>query len=351
MPRSSAASQIGSKSGCVIERASVPRAPRTGVSGTAKARQPSSRVRVSSATVASTSEKSIWVDRHQAVGVAGDERRRPVVPAAPDARQQVDAAGPAGLHERADEERRVEELDVDAPLVAPRQPGRRRRRTGRRSSAAAAPAAARRSAAGGGRSPGGTRSKRCFGRCASGSISNAESWNPNTLLATSKNRAGGPSSAASPGSVRSTQSSGSCRWASTSMIRIGPWTVGGAVTDRQADARRVARASAATASRQPQRWGSSGLMPEAELADELVGEQRVAGVEAAHPHVAEDLLEAVALERAGAAAEVERPVDDVDGLVDHELPGGDQAHRPVGVVDARRPSRAAVRSSSASAAS
>src|SRR4051794_13081782 len=69
--------------------------------------------------------------------------------------------------------------------------------------------------------PGGIRSHRSWGRCASGSDENERSGNPNTEPAISMNRAGGPSSPASAGLVRSTQSSGSCRWASTSTIRMG----------------------------------------------------------------------------------------------------------------------------------
>ena len=55
---------------------------------------------------------------------------------------------------------------------------------------------------------------------------------------------------------------------------------------------------------QPQRSAHVGVDAEAELADELVREQGVAGVEASHAHVTEDLLQPVALERPGAAAEV-----------------------------------------------
>ena len=65
-----------------------------------------------------------------------------------------------------------------------------------------------------------------------------------------------------------------------------------------------------------------------------MGEHRVAGVEAAHPHVAEELLEPAALEGTGTTAQVERPVDDVERLVDDERTGADEADRPVRVLDA-----------------
>ena len=88
---------------------------------------------------------------------------------------------------------------------------------------------------------------------------------------------------------------------------------------------------------QPHRWASVRVDAEAELGDELVGEQRVARMEATHPHVAEELFDAVALERTGSAAQVERTVDDVVGVVDDDVAGTDDPHRPVGVVDALRP--------------
>src|SRR5205823_7547041 len=57
---------------------------------------------------------------------------------------------------------------------------------------------------------------------------------PKTDPATSMNRAGGPSASASPGSVCSTQSSGSCRWASTSMTRTPlPFSSIGGLQDRR----------------------------------------------------------------------------------------------------------------------
>src|SRR3954452_5055337 len=57
------------------------------------------------------------------------------------------------------------------------------------------------------------------------------------LLAMSMNRAGGPRASASPGSVCSTQSSGSCRWLSTSMIRMsGSRAVGARSGDLAAQA-------------------------------------------------------------------------------------------------------------------
>src|SRR5918995_1270309 len=51
-----------------------------------------------------------------------------------------------------------------------------------------------------------------------------------------------------------------------------------------------------------------GIHPEAQLADELGCEQPVAGVEAPHADVPEQLLEPVGPERAGAAGEVHRPI-------------------------------------------
>ena len=94
-----------------------------------------------------------------------------------------------------------------------------------------------------------------------------------------------------------------------------------------------------------------GVDAEAQLADELVGQHGVAGVEAAHADVAEELLEPVAPERAGAAGEVEGAVDDGEGLVDDERaasPPGATGQSAWSTPVAQSPQ---VRSSSASAAS
>ena len=127
MPRSSAASQIGSKSGWEIDRASVRppdsvrRPPPTGASGMTNARLPSARIRAISATDHSTSPRSIWV-----TGIS-----RSVCPSTVSVahrfqhcRMRCCSSGrraAAGLDERADEERRVEELHVDATRVAERE--------------------------------------------------------------------------------------------------------------------------------------------------------------------------------------------------------------------------------------
>ncbi len=60
--------------------------------------------------------------RDQPVRVPVDGVGGPPVPALADALLQIGAPRPAGLDERADEERRVEELHVDATGIAERQP-------------------------------------------------------------------------------------------------------------------------------------------------------------------------------------------------------------------------------------
>ena len=156
MPRSSAASQSGSKSGWVIERASVARPsgrpPRTGASGMRTHDCPAPRMpRHLGDRPVEVAEVDLG-DRHEPVGVAVHQVGRPLVPAAPDARRRGRGAAPGPPARTGRRERRVEELDVDAPLVAERAAGRRDRRTGRRPTAAGARAGACRSARDGRRS-------------------------------------------------------------------------------------------------------------------------------------------------------------------------------------------------------
>src|SRR5262245_8267321 len=66
-----------------------------------------------------------------------------------------------------------------------------------------------------------------------------------------------------------------------------------------------------------------GVDPEREFSDELVGEQRVGGVDQAEAGVAEELLHPVALEDPAAAGELERGVDDAPGAGDRDVLGGD----------------------------
>jgi hypothetical protein len=85
-------------------------------------------------------------------------------------------------------------------------------------------------------------------------------------------------------------------------------------------------------------WLFVGVDAEAELADEFVGEQRVGGVDAAEAGVAEELLDAAALEDAGPSGEVEGGVDDGERAGDDVVLAGNDLGRPVtSVIDATRP--------------
>ena len=125
MPRSSAADQIGSKSGWLIDRptarlpsAALPR-PRTGASGIMNARLPASRIRsISPERPVDVVEVDLG-DRDEPVGVAVDHVHRPAIPGRLHLVDQIEATESARPDDRPDQKRRVEELDVDPPLVAP----------------------------------------------------------------------------------------------------------------------------------------------------------------------------------------------------------------------------------------
>ena len=126
MPRSSAADHrrlevgMGDRTGeRLLPSGRVAPTP-TGDSLIAKPRLPSARMRVISAIDRHIVEVDLG-DRASGDRCGRHEVHRPAVPALADARQQVASARAGGLHERTDEERRVEELDVDALGVAERE--------------------------------------------------------------------------------------------------------------------------------------------------------------------------------------------------------------------------------------
>src|SRR6185503_459964 len=74
------------------------------------------------------------------------------------------------------------------------------------------------------------------------------------------------------------------------------------------------------------------------LGDDLVGEERVGGVEASASRVPEQALQLVAAEHAAAARYIHGPIDDAPGRLHSVMFGGDDLRRPCrSMVDATRP--------------
>src|SRR5262249_53665567 len=86
----------------------------------------------------------------------------------------------------------------------------------------------------------------------------------------------------------------------------------------------------------------AGLLAEANaecsLAHDLMGQDRIGGMEAAAAGVAEQPLELARLEHAGAAAQLHRHVDDLEARLHRVLLGRDDLGRPAfAMVDTGRP--------------